>query len=275
VQYFAVLVGDGKNGKSAMLTAIRALLGSENVSGVDLSMLASGSHRFMSHQLLGKLANVCGDQAYFDSEDTSTLKKLTGGDVVMVEAKGRQPFEAVNSAKIIVACNEAPRLRDKTDGVWRRAVMIPFNWRVPSGEADPRILSPDYWRDELPGMLNWALQGLKRLRERGEFDLPTPCLELLREHRLDSNPARRFLEEHYRQTGSEEDYVIASDVYESYKQWCDRNGIRRDHLLTAPMFGREIRRVFPSVDNPLKRVNGVVLRVWKGLVILTGEPVTP
>jgi P4 family phage/plasmid primase-like protien len=270
VQFFALLIGEGRNGKSVFLSVLSALLGSENVSAVDWSNLSSGSHRYMAYQLLGKLANLCGDQAFFDAEDTSALKKLTGGDLFTFEAKGKQPVEAVNSAKIIAACNEAPRLRDKTEGVWRRAVLVPFKWKVPAGEADPRLLTAEYWRDELPAVLNWALLGLERLRKRGEFKLPPACSELLKEHRLDSNPARRFLSEHYRESGNHADYVASADLYQAYREWCDDCGIRRDHQLTDNAFGKEVRRVFPTAEPSSKKVGGTAKRVWTGLAKLTG-----
>lgn len=271
VQFFAVLVGEGQNGKSVLLAVLRALLGAENISAIDLAQLSSGSHRFASFGLLGKMANICADQSYFDTEDASELKKLTGGDACSFEAKGRQPVVAVNTAKFVIACNELPRLRDKTSGVWRRMVAVPFGWRVPDGDANPRMLNEDFWRDELPGILNWGMAGLRRLHERGRFELPQVCRELVAEHRMDSNPARRFLNEHYRETGSGNDFVAGDDAYRAYRDWCAEDGVRSEQQLNRTSFGREIQRAFPAATKGSKKVGGTTKRGWFGVVRMTGS----
>ena len=68
-------------------------------------------------------------------------------------------------------------------------------------------MTEGYWQDELPGILNWALAGLARLRARGRFDLPAACRGLLADHRRASDPAREFLDKRVEYTGVEQHRV--------------------------------------------------------------------
>lgn len=128
-KFFVAFVGAGSNGKSVILTVLTALLGAKNVSAVSLDRLTG--ERFAAFEMYGRLANLCGDQSYFDSKDEGRLKTITGGDLVTFEQKGRDPFSAVNSAKIIFACNTLPTFGDKTEATWDRLIAMPFNYRVP------------------------------------------------------------------------------------------------------------------------------------------------
>ena len=84
--------------------------------------------------LLGKLANLVGDQGFFELGDEGILKTLTGGDVFAFEEKNKMPVYRRNDCKLVFACNQLPTFRDKSEGTWRRAVPIPFGWTVPEDE---------------------------------------------------------------------------------------------------------------------------------------------
>ena len=243
-KWFAMLVGAGDNGKSVVLHVLGQVLGRRNCSSVGLGEL-TGS-RFATFQLFGKLANLVGDQGYLELADEGRLKTLTGGDLVTFEQKGRDPFAAVNRAKLVLACNALPTFGDRSEGVWNRLEPVPFTYTVPAGKKDPALLTDGYWAEELPGILNWALDGLQRLREaRGRFTRSAAGEALKGEHRRDSNPARRFLEENYEFTGREEDRMPVSELFADYKGWARENGY--DKLLTVPKFAKEVDAAFPGV----------------------------
>ncbi len=252
LQHFVLLVGSGANGKGVYLHVLQGLLGRANCSAVGLSELSSGNHRFAAFGLLGKLANLKGDQAYIDSRDESALKELTGGDLFSFEQKGKQPIYNVNRAKLIFVCNQLPTFGDKSEGVWRRLIAIPFELVVLKERRNPAMLTDDYWSTEMPGILNWALAGLARLRASGQFGVPEICQRLSDQHRNDSNPARGFLLEHYEETGTEIDFVSNADVHGDYIRWCNTSGYI--HKLTSVAFGREVSTAFPRSRIGLKRV---------------------
>lgn len=216
VKFFALLVGEGENGKSAFLAVLRSLLGTANVASVGLDDLAR--NRFATFGLLGKLANLVGDQGYVELADEGKLKQLTGGDLVTFEQKNRDPIFAVNAAKIIVAANSPPTFGDKSPAVWSRLQLVPFDHVVPPGRRDPTLLDGRTWAGELPGVLNWALDGLARLHANGRFT-DCPRVRAARDcHRADSNPARAFLLGHFRETGDATCFVATDAVYAAYRE---------------------------------------------------------
>ncbi len=243
IKFFFAFVGLTNNGKSVVIAVLRAMLGEANVSSQTLEQLAA---RFGTWPLLGKLLNAIGDQSAVELEETGWLKTLTGGDLIGFEQKGRDPIYAPNTAKIGFSCNEMPPLKDRTDATWGRMVAVPFNYAVPAEKKNSAFLLPETWNNELPGILNWALEGLARLRAKGQFTRSAECEKLKAEYRTLSDPARTFLLEHY-EAGSDGDAVTASQLYQQYETWAAANGLK--HPLASIPFGRSVGRVFPNARN--------------------------
>jgi P4 family phage/plasmid primase-like protien len=257
-KFFVALVGSGDNGKSVALLVLRTLLGDGNCSAVNLDELVT--NRFATFSLFGKLANVTGDQVHFESADEGRLKTLTGGDLVTFEQKGRDTFSAPNRAKLVFACNTMPTFADKSEAVWNRLVAVPFDYTVPQQKKNPALLTAEHWRGELPGILNWALNGLARLRSQGGFTRSAKCDALKNRARTDSNPARQFLLERCKFTGNNADRTLCTELYQNYVQWCSANGYNRP--LASNKFGKEVRSAFPQLSESTPRDGK---RFWFGL----------
>lgn len=248
---FAILTGSGDNGKSVTQKVLGFMLGEGNTSAVSLDQLAG--NRFACFGLLGKLANIVGDQGYVTLRDEGALKTLTGGDLVPFEQKSKDTLFAVNTAKIIVAANEIPRFNDASDAIWNRALILPFTWTVPADRKNPALLTPDYWRDELPGVLTWALAGLHRLRaNNGKFTGSAVCDEAKGKHRADSNPTRRFLTENI-EAGTEDDHIPTQTAYEVFKGWMSEEGENVKFTPSQRALSAEFVKAFATAKNTKAR----------------------
>jgi P4 family phage/plasmid primase-like protien len=256
-----ILVGEGGNGKSVVLAALRAMLGADNVSTVPLEQFAQ---RFAMAQTLGKLANVCPEVGEIDRTAEGTLKSYISGDAMFFEKKGKDGFTAIPTARLVLATNNVPRFIDKSEGIWRRLLLMPMNVRVPPGERIPGLDKEAYWVEsgEMPGILNWALAGLRRLRAQGwRFTQPTACAAALAEHRLESDPSRAFLLERYVEGDGP---VASSDLYQEYRLWCEANGHR--NVMSQITFGKQVGRLFPQAESRMHRfARKQVERAWFGL----------
>ncbi|MBL8798896.1 MAG: bifunctional DNA primase/polymerase [Planctomycetia bacterium] len=242
LQKFLVLAGEGGNGKSVLCAALTAVLGDANVSNVPLEDFGQ---RFALTQTVGKLANIAAEVGDLDKTAEGKLKSFTGGDRMTFDRKNRAPIEAVPTARLVLATNNVPRFADRSAGVWRRLLLVPCDVTIPSQQ---RVLGMDqagWWvaSDELPGMLRWALEGLRRLRFQGRFTEPAACRAALDQHRTDSNPARAFLLEHCALAGG--GAVACQELYQNYRAWCGGNGYQ--YPLASNQFGKEVIRVFPTV----------------------------
>jgi P4 family phage/plasmid primase-like protien len=249
-QKFLMLTGEGGNGKSVVCAAAEAMLGPDNVSHVPLEKFGAEFHLTST---LGKLANVHGEIGEIDRSAEGLLKAFTSGDPMNFNRKGKSMISAVPTARLMFATNNPPRFSDKSSGIWRRLLLVPFRVEIPVQERVVGMTDVGWWLEsgELPGILNWALEGLRRLRGNGwRFAESGVCQAALEEHRTESNPMRAFLLEHY-EAGGVREFVPGPEAYKQYCTWCAENG----HLAAANVtFGREVRRAFPSAQHGKGRV---------------------
>jgi P4 family phage/plasmid primase-like protien len=257
-----ILHGPGGNGKSVVLAVLRAVLGAGNVATVPLEHFAQ---RFAMAQTLGKLANVCPEVGELDRTAEGTIKSYIAGDPMFFEKKGKDGFTAPPTARLVVATNNIPRFADKSEGVWRRLLILPMTVQISPGERQAGMDKEAYWAaaGELPGVLNWALEGLRRLRAGGwRFTAPAACAKALEEHRRESDPARAFLLDHY-EAAAGAGPIPAEEIYQAYALWCGRNGHRNP--LNQISFGKQVGRLFPAAASAVVYRDGDRRRCWSGL----------
>jgi P4 family phage/plasmid primase-like protien len=195
LQRFLMMIGDGANGKSVVCAVLTALLGEDNVSTVPLEFFGE---KFRLNGTLGKLANIVPEVGELDKMAEGQIKAFVVGDMMEFEQKYKQPFTARPTARLTLAANTAPHFSDKTDGIWRRAILLPFDVQIPVAEQTPGMDKPEWWKDagEMPGVFRWALAGLFDLRREKTFVVPPSCRRAAENLRTESNPARRYLVDH-------------------------------------------------------------------------------
>ncbi len=251
--------GEGANGKSVACAVLTAMLGTANVSSVPLEQFGE---RFALYPTLGKLANVASEIGEIDKVAEGILKSFTSGDGIQFDRKHRDPITARPTAKLVFASNNRPRFSDKSGGLWRRMILMPWRVVIPEADRVRGMDSPQWWQDqgELPGILLWAIAGLWQLEQQGGFTKSAVCEAALAEYRAESNPARLFLDERFKFDC--ESWVICEDVYKPYTEWSKSNGFLP---LSAATFGHEIRRAFPKVERRWKLANGERFTAYFGL----------
>src|SRR5262249_19280874 len=136
-QSFLVLEGEGSNGKSVVCAVLAALLGTDNVSHVPLENFGQ---RFALTQTLGKLANIASEVGEIDKAAEGTLKAFTSGDRMTFDRKGIAPVEAMPTARLVLATNNRPRFTDRSGGLWRRMLLMPFQVEI---QAHERVYGMD------------------------------------------------------------------------------------------------------------------------------------
>jgi P4 family phage/plasmid primase-like protien len=224
------LIGEGGNGKTILTSVLAALLNSvENVSHVALNEM-TGQHRFAGYELYGKLANIVPEPSTAHALETPFLKAITGESIVSVERKGVQKrLHFVNFAKIIVEANSVPRIADEKQALWDRIIAIefPYTFRGRDGE-NPEILKTLITPDSLSGVLNWALEGLVRLRTNNwRFSGSVWSERIKTSMQIQSNPIAAFKDSWLSFDRRAE--TLASTLYDAYNLFGILNG-------TEPLF---------------------------------------
>lgn len=216
------------------------------------------SDRFKQAELLGKKANIAGDLASTFIKDTQMFQNLTGGDDVTVQCKFGHPFQMTNAAKLIFGANKLPTVSLNDTAYYSRWIIIPVD-RTFLGKEDSR--TEDYIKSsEMSGVLNWALQGLCRLRKNNwHFSEHMSGTE---KYLKTSNPEIEFLEDMYE--ADEDSFVVKNDLIKAYNKWAKEHG-----LATAPSkkaFGSfMIDQTVIPVETVHPSSKGRQVEAWSGI----------
>lgn len=160
------LAGTGRNGKSTFIDVLKALIGHENYGTLSIKQIIGD--KFASSMLDGKFANFSEETSPEELSDSGPFKNLTGDGEVNAQKKYGDPYQFRNRAKLIMSYNEVPVLKDLSPGMLSRPIIIPFKRDLTQLGAQDRNLKAKLFA-ELPGILNFALEGWRRLEEHGDF----------------------------------------------------------------------------------------------------------
>jgi len=212
------LFGPPGSGKSTVLAGFQAMLGHR--AGL-LGLAETERNRFALADLPGKTLVVASEQPSAYLASTNVLNAIISGEPLQIERKYRDPVTVLPRCKIAWAMNELPRVADANSGLFRRVKVIKFP-QIPGEERDPRVKRAI--ESEGAGILNWALDGLDRLRKRGRFEVPEGVEEATTQFRESNDVPALFVAE--RCIKGPEYEVKASSLYAEYREWCLENGHR-------------------------------------------------
>lgn len=254
-----MLYGSGSNGKSTILGLLKEFLGDSNYSAIELNKL---SDRFTTAQIENKLANIGDDINSNMMRDTGTLKKLFSGDSLQAERKSETPFTLKPYATMLFSCNEIPKSRDKTDGLYRRWLFIPFNAKISRSDDDydPMIQDKITTEEALSYLLNLAIRGARRLIANNGFTEPESVQDMLEQYQIDNSSTLTWIEEQE----IDERFLLltpSDEVYGHFTDWCIQSGIK--NVTSKKVFFKEIIQKYGfCVNRPQRRVNGVRKRFF-------------
>ena len=274
-QKFLLCVGNGANGKSVFLKVLSLMIGKGNYASVGLENF-DPKRTFALSCLQGKMANIVNDLNEIKKTGEGLLKQFVAGEPITVERKYRDHFEMMPIAKLTMATNILPRFMDRSDGVWRRLILLSFrNQIMDESKQDKNLMSDEWWikSKELPGILNWAIEGLIRLEERGKFSLPSSIRNDIQAYKDSSNAAVLFLKAFVEEDSKfETNGFPTSWLYSDYKLHCESNGYRP---LNSQNFATEVKNLFPDArvsddvkfffDPSVRECAPVSTRVWQGI----------
>lgn len=246
------LLGEGSNGKSCWIRLLEKITGTGNYTSSDLHRLANSS--FESAKLYNKLMCTINeiDQSVF--RQTALLKRLTGGDLVNMEMKFKNPFDASNYAKLIIASNTLPQTSDKSHGFFRRWLIIDFPNQFEEGR-DPVLDIP---AGEIPKVCGKAVKLIPELLERGAFTNEGDLEQRKAKYQLRSSSIVEFINDYCNQVDGE--YITCTRFIDIYRGYCRDNGYPER---SSKGIGKEMSDVgFPSIQ---KRVGGYNQRVYANL----------
>jgi putative DNA primase/helicase len=224
-QCWFLLYGRGANGKSTFLRILRAVAG-DYARQIDTATLLA--QRRDGGAPSPDLAALRGARIVTAQEPEegrrladSLLKQLTGEDAMSARHLHAEMMTFEPTAKVWLAANHKPEVRDTSVAMWRRVRLVPFTVQIPEEERDPDLYLK--LTAELPGILAWAVQGCLAWQREG-LKAPDAIRSATEEYRLENDALGRFLEEQ-----CELDFVgeiVNKDLLLAYAQWAQEAGER-------------------------------------------------
>jgi putative DNA primase/helicase len=242
-QKFFIFYSEGSSGKSTLCDIIHALAGGEDqVASVTLADLGK---KFQRAQLADMQLNISTESDVSGALETPALKAITSGDPIQLEKKGVDPITHRVTTKLLFAVNTLPYPKDRSYAFTRRMIIVPFPVRFTDNPTGPdEILIDRGIKDELlkelPGIFNFAMRGLKRLKGN-EFQFSESELadKIMAEYRRDINPIYDYIRTGIRVDESGE--IATKALYQSFRGWCYENGRSQAAKMEIRRFLREFR----------------------------------
>lgn len=240
LQKMFLLVGPRRSGKGTIARILKAVMGAHNVAGPTLAGIGTN---FGLSPLIGKPVAIIADARLKQSDTsivTERLLSISGEDTLTVDRKYKEPWTGQLGARFLVLSNELPRLSDSSGALASRFIVMTMQHSF-YGRENPNLTAE--LTAELPGIFNWALDGLERLQARGRFEQPTSSQEAIRELEDLGSPIGAFIRDEC-EVGAEHT-AHCDALYRAWKAWCEEHG--RKHTTNAQTFGRDLRAAVPSI----------------------------
>ena len=260
--------GESGTGKTVFMDVLESLIGEDSCCCVPLAIFAE---KFGTADLTEKKVNLC-DEAPVIPENgkfgdfESVFKAVTNGRPINVQRKKVEPWTARATAHCVFASNNLPTLTDRSNGVWDRMRIIPFNVKFrDTDQQNPHLI--DELKEEMPGILNWALSGLVKLHALTSHQVKKvfpQCADgevLLEKMREDSSREQKYLREETK-AATPDKFLGGLNMYDNYRQWM---GDRGYYPVGYDKFRDAILRVYPNIRYGRKTIHKQKDTVYYGI----------
>lgn len=269
-QKIGLIVGPKRSGKGTIARVLTGVLGQANVAGPTLSSLAS---QFGLWPLLDKPLAIISDARLSGRTDQAVVIErclsISGEDIITADRKHLPSWTGKMITRLLMLTNELPKLTDASGALAGRFIMLTMNKSF-YGREDHGLT--DRLLGELPGILNWAIDGWVRLNERGHFVQPAGSEVAMQELEDLSSPIHAFLRERCL-TGPNHS-VPMDELYIEWHHFC--RCIGRTHAGTKQTFGRDLKAALPTLGRAQPReTDGTRPRVYTGVTLDPEKRRTP
>lgn len=226
-----LLYGERRTMKSTILYILEKLLGSENVTSMSLQQITEDKHA--PAFLLDSIANICAELSPKELRNTNMFMRLVGRDKITAGKKFEQEITFSPTTKLIFSCNTIPASTNKNLAFYRRWCVSEFNVQTREEDVDP--LMREKFLEELPGILNWALQGLENILKNNKLSYPLNDEETKDLYEKGSDSIQSFI---FNCIDCENDEGVEKkrDIYKKYQEYCKKNKLDVENQI---LFGRK------------------------------------
>ena len=216
--------GSGANGKSTFFRVLKEMLG-DYYQGIQVETFLSKA--FQSSSEPYELARVKGARMVVSDEvpegrklNESLVKNLTGGDQIHARNPYEKPFSFDPTHTLWMFGNHKPVITGTDCGIWRRIKLVPFEVTISEEQKRPQDEMMKEFKEEISGILNWALEGWKDYRENG-LQVPSAVNNATLEYKSESDTLAAFISEKCIENAVAK--VHTNTLFQSFKEWAKEN----------------------------------------------------
>lgn len=259
------MVGPRRSGKGTIASVLEAMVGAD---GCASPILAQLGRPFGTQGLIGKRLAVMGDVRWSTKETQAAvpvLLALGAEDSMSIPRKNREDWYGRLGVRVTMMSNDLPSFRDVSGALAGRLLLVEFRENF-YGREDLTLIGR--LLTELPGILNWALDGLDALNLAGSFDEPASALDAREEIERDSSPVAAWVDD-WCELAPGHEWTIDS-AFDDYRTWCIGQNMAHEGNLSR--FSREVRSAFGDrgVTTGRKQEGGRKTRYIYGLRRVAG-----
>ncbi|MFK4474175.1 P4 family phage/plasmid primase-like protein [Paenibacillus sp. RC73] len=265
-----LFTGTGSNGKSVLIKTIEAMIGKANISKVKIQDLEGDRSRFKIAELYGKVLNCFTDIPADALNSTGNLKVLASGEGLNAEKKGKDPFNFEPFCKLLFSANELPKSSDNSDGFFRRLTVFPFTRKFTDQQKDTKLIHKLTTPSALSTLLNYALEGLRRLEQQGGFSYSQTIKDQVKTYQMESDTIMLFIDEECEieseASKQHESRIECKRLYAKYAAWCKQGGFKSE---TTTKFNKHLDAKLKDkiYRKKAKIISGNSVPCWFGIKI--------
>ncbi|MCX3285661.1 phage/plasmid primase, P4 family [Streptomyces sp. NEAU-H22] len=259
-QKILLMVGPSRSGKGTIARVLKSLVGKENLAGPTLAGLGTN---FGLATLVGKPLAVISDARLSGNDNSQVVERLltiSGEDTIDVDRKFREQWTGKLPTRLMILSNELPHFGDSSGVIANRFILLStrLSWL---GREDPTLT--DRLIAEMPGIINWALEGLARLERAGRITEPASSREAITTMRDTASPTSAFIRE--RCTTGPACTVPVDALWTVWREWAEDNNVKPG---TKQVFGRNLLSVVPQLNRTRPRApSGERIATYHGIAV--------
>lgn len=224
---FFIFVGDGGNGKGTLLTIIKTILGSKNVTGMGIQDLSD--ERYLA-SFKGKLANLGDDiqDQSINDKDMKILKNISTCDFISTRELYKNAEDMYFTGSLIFTSNHILKSWEKGESYKRRVMWLPMYTKVT--KKDPLFITKLTDEKALKYWIRLIVEGYKRLYKNGKFTNAKIVQDFNDNYHRENNPALDYL------LGMELrdiDGKPIREIYDDFEKWCEDNAVKYNERMLS------------------------------------------
>ena len=237
-----MMLGLPRSGKGTIIRIIDAMFGKKNIAYITFKAL---SERFGIESLIGKTIAIFSDARITGKTDIGSaiesILAISGEDPQTIDRKGISKVTQKLNSRFLISSNMIPRLTEESKALVTRSVILNFKESF-IGREDVDLSGKLI--TEIPGIFRWAIDGWKRLNERGRFLQPASAQCLLDDFETLTSPTSSFASDCLEIGAVFESNT--NELFHLWGRWCTHRG--RDNVGDMDAFVRNLRAVLPTVE---------------------------